>query len=62
MPEITNTSTSTEATADTSENTRIYEFCMLLAYPLSQKEESDLMKEIEKLFEEAGGKQVAKDF
>jgi small subunit ribosomal protein S6 len=44
----------------TSEDTRIYEFCFL--YPiLTQKEEQDLLKEIEGLLGEGTGKQIAKD-
>ena len=45
----------------TEEDTRVYELCILYPSNLSQKEESDLLKEIEKLLEEHGGKQVAKD-
>jgi small subunit ribosomal protein S6 len=45
----------------TSEDTRIYECCVLYPYPFGQKEESDLQKEIEGLFAEAGAKMVAKD-
>jgi small subunit ribosomal protein S6 len=44
-----------------SEDTRIYELCLLYPYPFGQKEENDLLKEVEGLFEEVGGKQVAKD-
>lgn len=44
-----------------SEDTRIYECCILYPYPLHQKEEADLLKEIESLFTEAGAVQVAKD-
>ncbi|HCI04309.1 MAG: 30S ribosomal protein S6 [Candidatus Peribacteraceae bacterium] len=40
---------------------RVYECCVLLPFPLSQKEEQDAMKEIEGYFEEAGAKQMAKD-
>lgn len=45
----------------TSEDTRIYECCVLYPFPLGQKEEADLLKEIEGYFAEAGAKQVAKD-
>lgn len=45
----------------TSEDSRIYEFCILYPYPLNQKEEQTALKEIEELFTEAGGKQVSKD-
>lgn len=44
-----------------SEDTRVYECCILYPYPLDQKEESRLIKEVEGLFEEAGGKLVLKD-
>jgi small subunit ribosomal protein S6 len=44
-----------------SEDTRIYELCVLLPYPMQPKELSEVQNEVEKLFEEAGGKQVAKD-
>jgi len=47
--------------AATSEDTRVYEICVLLPYPLSQKEEEQAQKEIEKLLSEASGKQIAKD-
>lgn len=43
------------------EGLRLYEFCILYPANLSQKEESDLLKEVEKTIEEQGGKQVAKD-
>lgn len=45
----------------TSEDTRVYEFCVLYPYPLSQKEEQDILKEVEGIFDEAGAKQVSKD-
>jgi small subunit ribosomal protein S6 len=45
----------------TSEDTRIYECCVLYPFPFGQKEEMELLKEIEGSFEEAGAKQVAKD-
>lgn len=44
-----------------SEETRIYECCILYPYPINQKEEADLLKEIEAAFTDAGGKQVTKD-
>ena len=44
-----------------SEDTRLYECCVLIPHPLSQKEENDIIKEVEKLFDEAGAVQVAKD-
>ncbi|MFA6039588.1 MAG: 30S ribosomal protein S6 [Candidatus Peribacteraceae bacterium] len=45
----------------TSEDTRIYEWCVLYPYPLTQKEEQQLIKEVEGHFEEVGAKLVAKD-
>lgn len=44
-----------------SEDTRVYELCVLYPYPLSQKDESALIKSIEALCEEHGGTQLAKD-
>ncbi len=45
----------------TSEDTRIYECCVLYPYPFGQKEESDLLREIEGLFADAGAREVMKD-
>lgn len=45
----------------TDEDTRMYEFCFLYPSTLSQKEEADLLKEVEKIIEETGAKQVSKD-
>lgn len=45
----------------TSEDHRLYEFCVLYPYPLPQKEEQTLVKEIEELFAEAEGKTIFKD-
>lgn len=45
----------------TSEDNRIYEWCILYPYPINQKEEQDLIKEIEALFAEVGATQIAKD-
>lgn len=45
----------------TTEDGRIYEFCVLYPADLTQKEENDFLKEIEALFTESGGKQVTKD-
>ena len=39
----------------------MYECCVLYPYPLGQKEENELLKEIEGYFAEAGAKLVAKD-
>ncbi len=44
-----------------SEDTRIYECAILYANDLSQKEEAELIKEIEGYFDEAGAKVVSKD-
>ena len=44
-----------------SEDTRLYEICVLYPYPFAQKEEAQLLKEIEEIFTEAGAQQVAKD-
>lgn len=45
----------------TSEDTRVYEVCVLFPFPMNQKEEKDAQKEVEGYFEEVGAKQVAKD-
>ncbi|MBT4119685.1 MAG: 30S ribosomal protein S6 [Candidatus Peribacter sp.] len=45
----------------TDEDLRTYEFCVLYPSNLSQKEEKDLLAEVEKTIEEHGGKQVSKD-
>ena len=45
----------------TTEEGRIYEFCILYPSTLSQKEENDFLKEIEGILEEVGGKQMGKD-
>ena len=45
----------------TSEEKRVYEICVLIPFPLSQKEEQEAMKTVESIVEDAGGKQVAKD-
>lgn len=44
-----------------SDEVRLYEVAVLYPYPVNQKEESDLLKNIESLFEEAGAKQIFKD-
>ncbi|MFA7681678.1 MAG: 30S ribosomal protein S6 [Candidatus Peribacteraceae bacterium] len=44
-----------------TEDALIYECAVLYPYPLSQKEEQEIIKEVEKIFEDAGGKQIAKD-
>ncbi len=45
----------------TSEDNRIYEVAVLYPYPMNQKEESDLQKGIEAIFDEFAAKQVFKD-
>ncbi len=45
----------------TSEETRIYELCLLYPFPLGQKDENELLKTVDGYFEEAGAKLVAKD-
>lgn len=45
----------------TSEDTRVYECAVLYPYPLSQKEEAEVLKEIEEIFAEADAKLIAKD-
>ncbi|MDA0375919.1 MAG: 30S ribosomal protein S6 [bacterium] len=45
----------------TDEDLRTYEFCVLYPCNLSQKEEAELLKNIEGAFEEQGGKQISKD-
>lgn len=49
------------ALTSSSEDTRVYEICVLYPYPLSQKEESALLKSVEALCEENGGKLISKD-
>ncbi len=46
---------------DTETDVRVYEFCILYPYPFSQKEEQELLKGIEEIFSEAGGKLKMKD-
>ncbi len=43
------------------EDTRIYEVAVLYPYPINQKEESDLLKAVEEIFQEAKAKLVLKD-
>lgn len=50
-----------EVDAITDEDVRVYEFCVLYPSNLAQKEEAALLSEVEKIIEEQGGKQVAKD-
>ncbi len=44
-----------------SEDVRIYEFCILYPYPMGQKEEATLLKEIDGMFAEVGAKEVSRD-
>lgn len=53
MPELTET--------DVDETVRTYEICVLYPGNLPQKEEATLLKGVEEIIEEQGGKQVAKD-
>jgi small subunit ribosomal protein S6 len=43
------------------EDARLYEFCVLYPYPMTQKEEATLLKEIDGIFAEAGAIMVSKD-
>ncbi len=45
----------------TTEDVQIYEFCVLYPFPFGQKEENELLKGVEELFAEAGGKVLMKD-
>lgn len=47
--------------SDDATEPRLYEFAVLYPTDLGQKEEQDLVKSIEEIFAEAGGKQVMKD-
>jgi small subunit ribosomal protein S6 len=44
-----------------SEDTRIYEYCVLYPFPLNQKEEQEVLKSVEDLFTEAEAKVILKD-
>lgn len=44
-----------------SEDVRIYEFCVLYPFPLNQKEEQEILKSVEELFAEANAKTIMKD-
>jgi small subunit ribosomal protein S6 len=46
---------------DQSQDVRTYECIVLYPYPLSQKEEQDLLKEIDSLFSEAEAKELSRD-
>lgn len=45
----------------TSDEVRLYEIAVLYPYPMNQKEESELLKGIQAIFDEAGAKEVFKD-
>ena len=56
------TSTSTDIDGATEiQDPRLYECVILYPYPIGQKEEADLLKEIEGYFAEVGAKLVSKD-
>ena len=63
MPDIADieTSASAKATADEAGESRLYAICILFPLSLSQKDEQVLLKEVETILEEAGGRQVARD-
>jgi len=67
MPQATATTdpetpASAEATAGREEiDVRTYECAILYPYPLPQKEEQEILKEVENIFTEAGATQIAKD-
>jgi small subunit ribosomal protein S6 len=44
-----------------SEDTRIYELCVLYPFPLNQKEEQEILKGVEELISETGAKTILKD-
>ena len=51
-----------DATAtETEVDARVYEFAVLLPYPMGQKEQQQAMKEIDAVFKEAGAKEVSRD-
>ena len=45
----------------TSEDTRVYELCILYPFPLSQKEEQEVLKGVEEILKDADVKVVFKD-
>lgn len=45
----------------TSDEVRLYEIALLYPYPMNQKEESELLKGIQAIFDEAGAKEIFKD-
>ena len=54
-------STTASDTTEIDIETKVYEICVLIPFPLNQKEEQEIQKAVEGLIEEHGGKQVAKD-
>jgi len=51
----------TEDLDDQETDVRLYECAILYPYPLSQKEEKEILDGVEDIFREAGAKEVAKD-
>lgn len=45
----------------TSDEVRLYEIAVLYPYPMNQKEEAELLKGVEEIVKDAGGKQIFKD-
>lgn len=45
----------------TSDEVRLYEIAVLYPYPMNQKEEAELLKGIQAIFDEAGAKEIYKD-
>ncbi|TSC80487.1 MAG: small subunit ribosomal protein S6 [Candidatus Peregrinibacteria bacterium Gr01-1014_25] len=52
---------STPVLTSAIEDNRVYEIAVLYPYPMQQKEEQQLLKSIEQIFDDVGAKQVAKD-
>jgi ribosomal protein S6 len=45
----------------TSDEVRLYEIAVLYPFPMNQKEEAELLKGIQAIFDEAGAKEIYKD-
>ncbi len=45
----------------TSDEVRLYEIALVYPYPMNQKEEAELLKGIQAIFNEAGAKEIFKD-
>lgn len=45
----------------TSDEVRLYEIAVLYPYPMNQKEEAELLKGVQAIFNEAGAKEIFKD-